>query len=113
MPSSLEVRVFLPRKDTGEALCDGEVYELARRQPGVCWSHLPKAILRRGKGEDVRHPSAAAAPKLFPGYGRRAKRVLFLSATPLEETYRHVWNQVDVFGPGGAYEQLRRSDLTE
>ena len=32
--------------------------------------------------------------------------MLFLSATPLEETYEHIWNQLDVFGLG---EQIRRN----
>ena len=36
----------------------------------------------------------------FPGYGPRAKRVLFLSATPLENDYVQLWNQLDVFGFG-------------
>lgn len=43
---------------------------------------------------------------LFPGYGPRAKRVLFLSATPVEETYRHLWNQLDIFGLGGPFKGL-------
>jgi len=42
------------------------------------------------------HPQAGAIPKLFKGYGRKARRVLFLSATPVEETYRHLWNQLHV-----------------
>jgi superfamily II DNA or RNA helicase len=52
-------------------------------------------------------------PKLFPGYGPRAKRVLFLSATPVEESYRHLWNQLDVFGLGGPYEGLKKPDVEE
>jgi hypothetical protein len=59
-----------------------------------------------GRADDV-------DPKLFPSYGRRAERVLFLSATPLEETYEHLWNQLDVFGLAGAFDDLRRSDLDE
>ena len=31
--------------------------------------------------------------QLFPGYGRRAKRVLFLSATPIEGSHEQLWNQ--------------------
>jgi len=46
--------------------------------------------------------------KLFPNYGARAKRVLFLSATPIEETYRHLWNQLDIFGRADAFEELKR-----
>lgn len=51
--------------------------------------------------------------RLFRGYGPRAERVLFLSATPLEETYRHVWNQLDVFGLAERFDELRRDDLDE
>ncbi|MBZ0116224.1 MAG: DEAD/DEAH box helicase family protein [Sandaracinaceae bacterium] len=51
--------------------------------------------------------------KAFKGYGPRADRVLFLSATPLEETYRHVWNQLDVFGLAEPFDELRRDDLGE
>jgi hypothetical protein len=37
-------------------------------------------------------------PREFRHYGPRAKKLLLLSATPLEDDYRHVWNQLDVFG---------------
>ncbi len=56
---------------------------------------------------------ASADPKLFPNYGRRAARVLFLSATPVEETYQHLWNQLDVFGLGADYEGLSEPDADE
>jgi hypothetical protein len=59
------------------------------------------------------HPSEHEAKREFPGYGARAKRVLFLSATPLEETYTHVWNQLDVFGLGGNFDGLRDEKLIE
>lgn len=59
------------------------------------------------------HPSERGAERQFAGYGPRAKRVLFLSATPLEETYQHVWNQLDVFGLGKEHDGLREDILTE
>ena len=59
------------------------------------------------------HPDAEADPRLFPGFGPRAKRTLFLSATPVEETYRHLWNQLDVFGHGKALEGLRKTELDD
>lgn len=61
------------------------------------------------------HPVDGEEPsqRIFPGYGRRAARVLFLSATPLEETYRHLWNQLDVFGLASGYEELRQDDVSE
>lgn len=55
----------------------------------------------------------ASMPRLFPRYGHRAKHVLFLSATPIEESYQHLWNQLDVFGLTSGFEDLKRSDLPE
>ncbi len=52
-------------------------------------------------------------PRLFPGYGPRAGRVLLLSATPLEETYRHIWNQLDLFGLAGPFGALKSDDVPE
>ncbi|GMV23507.1 MAG: hypothetical protein AMXMBFR57_34560 [Acidimicrobiia bacterium] len=59
------------------------------------------------------HPSEAGRHRDFPMYGPRAKRVLFLSATPLEEDYRHIWNQLDIFGLGGEFPQLKDSQLDD
>ena len=49
----------------------------------------------------------------FPGYGPRAKQVLMLSATPVEETYRHLWNQLDMFGRAAPFELLKDNDGNE
>jgi len=38
---------------------------------------------------------------------------LFLSATPLEETYQHIWNQLDVFGLGHEFRALCDEEQTE
>ncbi|CAN5487498.1 hypothetical protein BH09SUM1_BH09SUM1_18850 [soil metagenome] len=57
--------------------------------------------------------SPDADPKLFPNYGLKAKRVLFLSATPIEETYAHLWNQLDIFGLAGKFGRLVRGDVDE
>lgn len=59
------------------------------------------------------HPSERDFAREFPRYGPRAKRVLFLSATPLEETYEQVWNQLDVFGLGKDFEELCDDNLSE
>jgi hypothetical protein len=56
---------------------------------------------------------SAADPTLFPGYGLRAKRVLLLSATPVEETYRHLWNQLDIFGLTRGFDGLKQGDVSE
>jgi hypothetical protein len=45
------------------------------------------------------------------GYGRRADRVLFLSATPLESDYEELWRQLDLFGFGERAPKLRDSAL--
>jgi Type III restriction enzyme, res subunit/Helicase conserved C-terminal domain len=52
-------------------------------------------------------------PRNFPGYGPRAHRVLFLSATPLEDAYRQIWNQLDVFGLATGLEELKSEGTTE
>lgn len=59
------------------------------------------------------HPSEKKDRGLFPGYGPRARRVLFLSATPIEETYNHLWNQLDVFGHGAGFGALRDPEVSE
>lgn len=50
------------------------------------------------------HPSGQVAG--FAAYGPRARRVLFLSATPLESEYRQLWNQLDVVGMGDRAPEL-------
>jgi hypothetical protein len=52
------------------------------------------------------HPSGGGAEG-FSGYRPRARRVLFLSATPIEDDYRQLWNQLDVFGHGGVAPVLK------
>ena len=52
------------------------------------------------------HPSLAAEGVTWPTYGPRARRVLFLSATPVEDDFTHLWNQLDVFGKGDAFRGL-------
>ncbi|MDV6034402.1 MAG: hypothetical protein F9B45_30780 [Phycisphaera sp. RhM] len=59
------------------------------------------------------HPSVEVDSRLFPGYTSRATRVLFLSATPVEETYQQLWNQLDVFGKGTPYKQLLDKTIGE
>lgn len=77
-----EVRVFLPRNDTGAALCNSELYEWMRSQPGVCWSHLPKDMLRLGKSEDLRQRFVHA--KVYRFFTMQPKReVLFIGSANL------------------------------
>lgn len=50
------------------------------------------------------HPEGAA--RGFRGYGPRARRVLFLSATPVENDFVQLWNQLHVFGLGASAPEL-------
>ncbi|MBM3269124.1 MAG: DEAD/DEAH box helicase family protein [Candidatus Sericytochromatia bacterium] len=43
----------------------------------------------------------------------KARRVLFLSATPIEDSYRQLWNQLDVFGLGSAFPALADDALAD
>ena len=68
-------------------------------------------VLASVMGHPKPDPSSAGMP--LPGYGPRADRVLFLSATPLEETYRHIWNQLDVFGHTAGFDELQDDNQPE
>lgn len=59
------------------------------------------------------HPAGGTDLKRFPSYGIRARKVLLLSATPIEESYRQLWNQLDVFGRGDKYPELADDQLGE
>lgn len=59
------------------------------------------------------HPSMQPDADLFPKYGPRAKNVLFLSATPVEESYQHLWNQLDVLGKGDRFPLLNDPEAGE
>ncbi|MEZ4222320.1 MAG: DEAD/DEAH box helicase family protein [Polyangiaceae bacterium] len=59
------------------------------------------------------HSGEPPDKRLFPGYERRAERVLFLSATPVEESYRQLWNQLDLFDHGHGFGELRDKDAEE
>ena len=48
----------------------------------------------------------------FKGYGPRARRVLFLSATPVENDFRQLWNQLNVFHLGGPFDALASETAT-
>ena len=58
-------------------------------------------------------PSHEVDKKSFPDYGLRARRVLFLSATPIEDDYRQLWNQLDVVGKGAKFAALANADASE
>jgi hypothetical protein len=56
------------------------------------------------------HPAGNGDRRLFPNYGPRAQRVLFLSATPVEESYTQLYHQLDVFGLGNGFDDLKLDD---
>ncbi|MFF5180689.1 helicase-related protein [Micromonospora sp. NPDC000316] len=52
-------------------------------------------------------------PLLQKKYGQRAGKVLLLSATPVDDDYRQLWNQLNVFGLAEPYRLLRDPDTSE
>lgn len=77
-----EVRVFLPRNDSGEALCDADIYAWVRSQPGVSWAHLPKELLRKSNRKDVRDRVVHA--KVYRFFTPHPKReLLFIGSVNL------------------------------
>jgi hypothetical protein len=81
--------------------------------------------LKHGFGTDVsarnrvlalafgRREAKEVDPRLRSHYGLRAKRLLLLSATPVEESYEQLWNQLDVFKLGDRFQALNCSDADE
>jgi hypothetical protein len=75
--SPREVRVFLPCKNSGEALCSPELYEwvCSLEANDVRWGRLPKNILSRGKGEDVKQRFVHA--KVYRFFTPQPKKEVF------------------------------------
>ncbi|MER7165772.1 helicase-related protein [Micromonospora sp. NPDC000207] len=57
------------------------------------------------------HPDVE--PGLRHTYGPRAGKVLLLSATPVDDDYRQLWNQLDVFGLAEPFRLLRDPEAGE
>lgn len=68
-----EVRVFLPRAASGEALCRREIYESVRKS-GAKWGKLPKDILRLGRSDDAGERFVHA--KIYRFFTQNPKREL-------------------------------------
>jgi hypothetical protein len=91
-----ETRVFLPRKDSGEALCSAELYEWVRslEPDGVRWGRLPKDIMRRGKGEDVRQRFVHA--KVYRFFTSQPKReILFVGSANLTRAAHQIGGNLE------------------
>lgn len=54
-----------------------------------------------------------AHPKLRAKLDSRVGKLLLLSATPVEESYRQLWNQLQVLGRGDDFQELRDERLPE
>jgi len=77
-----EVRVFLPTKESGDALCSREVFDWVRRQDGVSWGRLPQELLRGGKSKDARQRMVHA--KVYRFFTPQPKReILFVGSVNL------------------------------
>lgn len=83
-------------------------------------AHNLKAGWKQGVSASVRNTMLGCAlgghaiaedSNSFRGYTRRVRRVLFLSATPIETDIRQLWNQLDLFGFGAGWEKLRDTSL--
>lgn len=59
------------------------------------------------------HPKGRLSDPDFANYRPRAKRVLFLSATPIENDYRQLWNQLDIFNLGQVASELVGADVLD
>lgn len=59
------------------------------------------------------HPQDAPTASELAGYKRLARWTLLLSATPVEDSYRHLWNQLDLVGHGAAWKALLDDQLDE
>src|SRR6185295_10531791 len=46
-------------------------------------------------------------------HASRVQRLLMLSATPVEDDYRQLWNQLDMFGRAGSVPELKNDKLED
>lgn len=77
-----EVRVLLPRGQSGEALCREALFESLRKRPGVFWGKLPAERTRAGRGEDVAPRFVHA--KVYRFFARNpARELLFVGSANL------------------------------
>jgi Type III restriction enzyme, res subunit/Helicase conserved C-terminal domain len=83
-------------------------------------AHNLKAGWKEGKSSSTRNTvigcalggrSVEGGVPEFKGYRRRVKKVLFLSATPIEYDIRQLWNQLDLFGFSAGWESLKDPKL--
>lgn len=103
-----EVRVFLPRSNTGEALCSREIYEWVRGLPNVSWSRLPHELLRGGKSENARQRIVHA--KVYRFFAQQPKReILFVGSVNITTPAHQLGGNLET-GFLVELSQLRRPD---
>jgi len=79
-----EVRVFLPRNDTGAALCSSELFDWMRNQPRVSWGRLPAEVTLGGKSKNAR--SRMVHAKVYRFFQANPKReYLFVGSVNLTD----------------------------
>ncbi|MBZ0116219.1 MAG: hypothetical protein K8H88_04475, partial [Sandaracinaceae bacterium] len=78
-----EVRVFLPRGDEGEGLCSSELYDWVREQENVSWGTLPRAVVQRGKSDDVRARTVHAKVYRFFEPARGGREIVYVGSANL------------------------------
>jgi len=74
--SPREVRVFLPRGDKGEALCNPELYESVREMENVHWAKLTGDLFRKGKAQEAANRYVHA--KVLRFFSKQPKREVLL-----------------------------------
>jgi hypothetical protein len=77
-----EIRLFLPKNESGEALCSKDIFEWVKSQPDVSWARLPKTVTRGGKAENARPRTVHA--KVYRFFSAQPKReFLFVGSVNL------------------------------
>lgn len=78
-----EVRVYLPRNDSGDALIAAELYEGIRARSEISWGQLPAELLRMGKTADARRRTVHAKVYRFFDPKRGGREVLYVGSANL------------------------------
>lgn len=80
-----EVRVYLPRNDSEQALCPEDLFTWVRGQEAVSWGALPADLLRLGKGDDTKRRTVHAKVYRFFEPTRGGREILYVGSTNLTE----------------------------
>ena len=77
-----EIRVYLPRDESGAGLCSEDVHETIRNWAGIAWGRLPPDLLRSGKQDGAKLRTVHAKVYRFfePSPGRE---ILFIGSPNL------------------------------